>query len=89
MNRSLTTFEHRLMLMLSQGETPSIALYELAQDESRVRKNLRLMIKRGWVILTKKEKMDDGPGAPMNFYKLTDTGILILHNHEEELESLR
>ena len=85
----MTTFEHKLMLVLSQGEQPAQALYDIAQDDSRVRRALKLLISREWVRYTRSEKMDDGPGAPMKHYELTESGVIILHNHEEELEQLR
>lgn len=85
----MTTFEYKLLIILSQGEQPTQALYDVSIDDSRVRKSLRLLIKRGWVKYTRSEKMTDGPGAPMKHYALTETGILVLKNHEEELEELR
>ena len=85
----MTTFEHKLMIVLSQGEQPASALYEIANDDSRVRRTLKLLQERGWVVYTQSIKMSEGPGAPMKHYKLTEMGSIILHNHEEELEALR
>jgi len=85
----MTTFEHKMMIIMSQGETPAQEMYDEARDDSRVRRTLKLLQERGWVEHTGSHKMDDGPGAPMKHYSLTESGMLVLQNHEEELESLR
>lgn len=85
----MTTFEYKMLLTLAHGEQPAQALYEVATDDSRVRRTLKLLQQRGWVVYTQSLKMSDGPGAPMKHYKLTDMGVIILKNHEEELEALR
>lgn len=86
---AITTFQHKIMLILSQGTQPAQALYDNAKDDSRVRRTLKLLQQRNWVEHTHSEKMSDGPGAPMKHFGLTETGIIALHQHEEELERLR
>lgn len=82
-------FEHKLMLLLNQGEQAAIDLYAALDDESRVRKVLRSTEARGWTTISRRTKMSDGPGRPMNHYSLTELGIDALANHEAELESFR
>lgn len=85
----MTQFEHRLLLVLSQGEMPAQSLYDIAKDPTRVRKVLKSLIERGWVKHTRSEKRSSGPGAPMKYFELEELGEDKLANHESELAQLR
>lgn len=85
----MTTFEHKLLILLAKGEQAAVDLYEVANDDSRVRRSLKLMQKRKWVIHSASRKLSTGPGAPMKFYKITKKGQNLLNVHEQALEALR
>lgn len=85
----MTTFEYPLLILLSKQEQAASDLYAVANDDSRVRRSLKLMQERGWVKHSASRKLSTGPGAPMKFYKITQKGQNVLDLQDKTLEALR
>ena len=81
---------YKILAHLEDEERASDFFYLNFEElgENTIRTQLKKLVERGWIELTKREKTSDGPGRPMHVYGLTKQGHEELLAFKQEIADL-